>query len=106
MEIAKGAYELTSGFPSEEKYGLTSQLRRSAVSIPSNVAEGAGRNSKKEFVQFLAIARGSAAELNTQLLLAESFKYISNESLNEIEADITYCINMINKLQEKIKSQL
>lgn len=106
MEIAKCAYELTSDFPSEEKYGLTSQLRRSAVSIPSNIAEGAGRNSKKEFNQFLAIARGSAAELNTQLILAESFNYISNESLGKIEAEITHCINMINKLQEKLKSQL
>jgi four helix bundle protein len=68
-------YDLTKGFPKEEMYGLTSQLRRSAVSIPSNIAEGAARNTDKEFLQFLHIAQGSAAEAETQILIAQRLEY-------------------------------
>ncbi len=103
MEIAEQAYTTSSGLPSEEKFGLTSQIRRAAVSIPSNIAEGAGRNSKKEFIQFLAIARGSASELNTQILLGEAFGYLDQSEVRQLELEITHCINMINKLQEKLK---
>ncbi|MFC6996213.1 four helix bundle protein [Rufibacter roseus] len=68
MTLAKKVFELSASFPANEKYGLTSQINRSAVSVPSNIAEGAGRGSDKEFIQFLNIARGSAFELETQLL--------------------------------------
>ncbi|MBF9255225.1 four helix bundle protein [Pontibacter sp. 172403-2] len=81
MELAKLVYKTTAQFPANEKYGLTSQINRSAVSIPSNIAEGAGRNSSKEFSQFLSIALGSAFELETQLYLAESFGFITNDTL-------------------------
>lgn len=70
MELAKAVYQMTATFPAEERYGLSQQMRRAAVSIPSNIAEGAGRNSAKEFLNFIGISRGSLAELETQLQLA------------------------------------
>jgi four helix bundle protein len=70
MQLVKAVYQMTSGFPSEERYGLAQQMRRAAVSIPSNIAEGAGRNGAKEFLNFIGISRGSLAELETQLQLA------------------------------------
>ena len=70
MQLVKVVYELTADFPAEERYGLSQQMRRAAVSIPSNIAEGAGRNGAKEFLNFIGIARGSLAELETQLQLA------------------------------------
>ena len=79
MRLAKEIYVLTERFPKEEMYGLTSQMRRSAVSIPSNIAEGAGRNSNKEFVQFLYISLGSLAELETQILLSKEFGLLQGE---------------------------
>ncbi len=79
MELVKTVYELTREFPKEEIYGLTSQVRRAAVSIPSNLAEGAARNSPKEFVQFLGIAKGSLSELETQLLISAELGYLQRE---------------------------
>jgi four helix bundle protein len=70
MELAKAVYQLTATFPTEERYGLSQQMRRAAVSIPSNIAEGAGRNSPKEYVHFIGVARGSLAELETQMHLS------------------------------------
>jgi len=73
MELAQQIYRVSRDFPSSEQYGLTSQMRRSAVSIPSNIAEGRKRGTRKDFMQFLRIADGSAAELETQIILAGSF---------------------------------
>ena len=70
MELAKAVYQMTANFPAEERYGLSQQMRRAAVSIPSNLAEGAGRNGAKEYLHFIGIARGSLAELETQMQLA------------------------------------
>jgi len=70
MELAKSVYQMTAAFPAEERYGLAQQMRRAAVSIPSNIAEGAGRNGAKEYVHFIGISRGSLAELETQMQLA------------------------------------
>jgi four helix bundle protein len=81
IEIAKQVYLLSAIFPKDEKFGLTSQIRRAAVSIPSNIAEGAGRGSNKEFAHFLNIALGSAYELETQLILTQEFGFISNVEL-------------------------
>ena len=75
MKLAEAVYKLTSGFPSEERFGLTSQMRRAAVSIPSNIAEGAARASKKELLHFLIIARGSLSELDTQITLAKNLNF-------------------------------
>jgi len=82
MDFVAQIYQLTRAFPDHEKYGLTSQIRRASISIPSNIAEGAGRNSKKEFAQFLYISLGSLAEVETQLLIAEKLEYCSNAELN------------------------
>jgi four helix bundle protein len=78
MALVKMVYENTSGFPAEENFGLKSQIRRAAVSIPSNIAEGAARTGPKEFLQFLSISRGSLSELETQLLIAKNLGYMKN----------------------------
>ncbi len=70
-------YKLTQGFPAHELYGLTSQIRRSAVSVPANIAEGAARQTKKEFLQFLHISQGSFSELDTLIALARSLRYLT-----------------------------
>ncbi|MBC8400312.1 MAG: four helix bundle protein [Candidatus Marinimicrobia bacterium] len=75
MSIVTEIYQLTKQFPDEEKFGLSSQLRRAAVSIPSNIAEGAARSSNKEFIHFLYISLGSLSELETQLLIANNLEY-------------------------------
>jgi four helix bundle protein len=77
MALARDVYGATENFPSHEVYGLTSQIRRAAVSIPSNIAEGAGRSGAREFFKFLSIARGSLCELETQLLLANDLGYLA-----------------------------
>lgn len=79
MELTTGVYRATSSFPKHELYGLSQQIRRAAVSVPSNIAEGKGRRSDKEFAQFLFHARGSLLELQTQLLIAEELQYFSDE---------------------------
>jgi four helix bundle protein len=76
-------YEITGNFPKEEIYGIVSQMRRAAISIPSNIAEGAGRNHKKEFVQFLYIALGSLSELETQLIIAQNLKFFNDNNIFE-----------------------
>ena len=86
MELAVKVYELTDKFPKTEIFGLTNQMRRAAVSISSNIAEGAARQTNKEFTQFLYIALGSNSELETQLLLAKEIGYISD--ITDIETKI------------------
>jgi four helix bundle protein len=83
-ELVKDVYLLTQGFPKEELYSLTNQIRRAIVSIPSNIAEGIGRNSNKETVQYLHFAKGSMYEVETQLYLAYDLRYIKLEQLNEM----------------------
>ncbi len=81
MQLAKAIYLMTSAFPDEERYGLAQQMRRAAVSIPSNIAEGAGRNGEKEFMNFIGISRGSLAELDTQMQLAVMLGFAESEHL-------------------------
>ena len=76
IDLVTEIYKITRAFPKEEVFGLVSQMQRAAVSIPSNIAEGHERNSEKEFAQFLCIARGSLAELETQIIIAEKLSYI------------------------------
>ncbi|MFW6308182.1 MAG: four helix bundle protein, partial [Campylobacterales bacterium] len=103
MELAKQVYLKTKNFPKEELYGLTSQIRRCAVSIPSNIAEGRGRQSNKEFVRFLQISLGSLYELQTQLELALEFDYVSNtEDTLELSLEIEKMLNsLITKKGER-----
>ena len=83
VELVKNIYQVTRDFPKSETYALVDQIRRAAVSIPSNIAEGHNRQHKKEFKQFLFIALGSLAELETQLIIAEKLGYLKKEKLNQ-----------------------
>ena len=85
MDLVEEIYKLTASFPIEEKFSLVSQMTRAAVSIPSNIAEGAGRNSDKDFAHFISIAIGSLYELNTQIVLSERLGYINQSQSQEIQ---------------------
>lgn len=102
IDLSELVFLLTNQFPSEEKFGLTSQIRRCVVSVPSNIAEGAGRNSKNEFRHFLSIALGSSYELETQLILANRFNYILKEKLEEGLAKLDEVQRMITGLQKSL----
>jgi four helix bundle protein len=104
-ELVSMIYSTTHNFPAHEQFGLTSQMNRAAVSIPSNIAEGFGRNSDKEFKQFLNIARGSCAELQTQLLLAKDLKYINDKSFSKIDTDLTELHKMLNAFIKKLSTK-
>jgi len=100
MELVELVYKLTQTFPDVEKFNLVTQINRSAVSIPSNIAEGKGRNSDKEFKQFLYIARGSLCELRTQLELARRLKYIKSD--RQVKDKIIEVESMLNTLIKKL----
>ncbi|MCL2861921.1 MAG: four helix bundle protein [Firmicutes bacterium] len=106
MLLAKKVYALTKKLPKEEIYGIVSQMRRSVVSIPSNIAEGQSRNSTKEFIQFLSIAKGSSSELETQLLLCVEIEYFSREDIIESLELISNIGKMFNSLIKKLQSKL
>ena len=102
IEVVKDIYILTKKFPKEELYALTSQMRRSAVSIPSNIAEGFRRYHNKEYRQFLYIALGSCAELETQIIIAQELNYIDNNYKTEVIEKIKYICKMMIKLIQKL----
>lgn len=95
-ELVNAVYEITKKIPKEETFGITSQIRRSSISIPSNIAEGCGRSSTKETIHFLFIARGSLYELETQLYLANDQNYITKEELNTILEQVVTCKKLLN----------
>lgn len=102
MTLVKDIYSATRRFPDFEKFGLCSQMQRAAVSIPSNIAEGAARRGNKEFLQFLYIARGSLSELETQVLIGKDLGYINNDKelldlTNELFAKLSGLINVTQK---------
>ena len=102
MRLAKEVYSLTTDFPREGFYGLVSQVRRSAVSIPSNIAEGAARGSHKDFIRFLYVALGSLAELETQLLLSEELGFMNNEEMSgRIEEIRKMLLGLIKSLRNR-----
>jgi len=102
IEVVKDIYILTKKFPKEELYGLTSQMRRSAISIPSNIAEGFRRYHNKEYRQFLYIALGSCAELETQIIIANELDYINETNKTELIEKIKYICRMTVKLISKL----
>lgn len=106
MELVKMVYEISTSFPAEENYGLKSQIRRAAVSISSNIAEGAARTGSKEFLQFLSIGRGSLSEVETQLLIAKNLGYIKNPDhiLEQIDKVFGLLGGLMNSLRKRNQS--
>ncbi|SMC87134.1 four helix bundle protein [Cellulophaga tyrosinoxydans] len=102
INLAKSVYLLSNELPNEEKFGLISQIKRCSISIPSNIAEGAGRNSKKEFKYFLSVANGSAYELQTQLILLVELNLITQEKVQPV---IEICIE-IQKMNYSFQKKL
>jgi carbamoyl-phosphate synthase large subunit len=104
MVLAKLVYKLTSRFPPQERFGLTSQLRRAAVSVPSNIAEGQARQGTKEFLQFLSHAEGSLAEVETQILLSLELCFASREDATPSLQEIDELQKMIHSLKRKLST--
>ena len=103
MALVAGVYDLTKGFPRTEAYGLCSQMRRSAISVPGNIAEGAARKSRAEFRQFLNVARGSLSELDTQLELAHMLGYVDQATYREHVARVTTVFKMLSGLIRSLR---
>lgn len=105
MDLVTAIYKATAGFPKDELFGLTSQLRRAAVSIPSNIAEGQGRLSEKEFRYFLGQARGSLMEVETQLLIGGNLGYLQKEAVNELLEACAEVGRILNGLFASVSKQ-
>ena len=106
MELITSVYAVTSAFSESERYGLTSQMRRCAVSIPSYIAEGYGRSSTADYVRFLLIARGSLFELQTQIEIANRLGFLQDESLNQLFANSVEIDKMLNSLVSNLRAKL
>ena len=105
VELSTEVYQLTQGFPKSELYGIVSQVQRSAVSVPSNIAEGAGRGSDKQFSHYLHIAYGSLCELETQLIISKNLKYITEEQLNNTSDKMVLLQKKIYNLDKTLNNQ-
>jgi len=104
IELVSEFYELTISFPREEQFSLTSQIRRSAISIPSNISEGMARSSNLETIRFLDIARSSLVELDTQIQIAINFKYLNSSEIEKLSEMANHIFTMLSKLIQKIKN--
>lgn len=104
--LTLAAYKSTKGFPKEERYGLTSQIRRSVASIPANLAEGCGRRSDGEMARFVQIAMGSGAELSYHLLLARDLGLLENHDYNALNSGLTEVLRMLSALSGKLRNAL
>lgn len=103
VDLAVKVYEETASFPSEEKYGITSQVRRSSVSVPSNIAEGSGRSTDKDFNNFLGYSYGSSCELETQLIISNRVGLIDDEKFDDLNNDIQDIQKMLFSLRKSLK---
>lgn len=104
--LANSVYTVTKSFPKEELFGLTNQLRRAAISVPSNIAEGAGRYTRKDNLQFLYIARGSLYELECQLYLASDQQYIYSNQLEELLAEVEKSKKLLNGFISYLRKEI
>ncbi|MEJ7693356.1 four helix bundle protein [Daejeonella sp.] len=102
IDLTTEIYLITKNFPADEKYGLTSQIRRAAVSVPSNIAEGAGRKSNKEFRHFLSVSTGSAFEVESQLIVAHRLNFIDEILMNQIMLKIIEIQKMLYALEKSV----
>ncbi|MFN6964065.1 MAG: four helix bundle protein [Pyrinomonadaceae bacterium] len=105
VDVSVAIYRCTDGFPRDERSGLTSQLRRAAVSIAANIAEGAARKSSREFVNFLSIAQGSASEVETELIIARRLNYLSEAEFGELTIALDEIGRMITGLSSYLKAR-
>lgn len=105
-KLCVDVYQLTNEFPKSEIYGLSSQIKRCSISIPSNIAEGSSRKSSKEYSRFISIALGSAYELETQLDIAFELKFINENQLNRVKGEVVQVQKMIFKFREHISKNL
>lgn len=105
VELAQLVYKTTDEFPAREQFGLTNQARRAAISIPSNIAEGAARQTKKEFIQFLYIAKGSLSELDTQLELARRLEYLEQRELESLVEMLERVDRMLSGLIRHLRTK-
>lgn len=103
-KVTLEVYRITRGFPKSETYGLVSQMRRSVSSIPTNIAEGCGRNTEKDFARFLDNAMGSASELEYQLILAHDLDYLSLEIYEAMNRELTEIKRMLNSFIQKLRA--
>jgi len=103
MVLVKQLYSITKPFPSHEQFGLTSQIRRAAVSVPANISEGSARKGNKEFIQFLYISLGSLSELDTLVLLSIDFEYITETKSKAVLEQITTCSKLVYGLIRYLK---
>lgn len=102
IALVKLIYSLTKNFPNDEKFGLTSQMRRAAVSVPSNIAEGQARRTTPDFIKFISIAEGSLAELHTQTIISVELKYCNRKDVNELLLMIDELRRMLNSLRRTL----
>ena len=102
-KLALDIYKVSKAFPKEEIFGITSQIRRAASSIPTNIAEGCGRSSNKDFAHFLQISIGSASEVEYELLLAHDLEYLNDETFNKLTSETIAIRKMINSYQSELK---
>lgn len=104
MDLVKEIYNLTEKFPKSEIFGIISQMRRAAVSIPSTIAEGYGRKSPKEYAQFFSIAYGSALELETQIMISKDLRFTENRNFTKTESLLLEVSKMLNSMTSKFKN--
>ena len=105
IDLAVEVYRITEKLPKDERFGLIGQMNRSAVSIPSNIAEGAGRNTDKGFNNFLGVALGSSFELDTQLVISNKLEYVNDQDFQKTEKELEHLQNMIVKLKISLNSK-
>jgi len=103
-QLALAIYKVTKGFPKEEIYGLTSQIRRASMSVPTNIAEGCGRNTDADFARFLQIAMGSASETEYQLLLSHDLEFLTKEQYEKLNTDVTEIKRMLTSLIQTLRA--
>ncbi len=106
MDLVVACYEAAKNFPSDERFGLTSQLQRAAVSVPANIAEGHGRTHLKEYLNHISIAYGSLMEIETHVQIAERLTYLSSESVGKLLSDTERLGRMLNGLKRSLESKL